>query len=319
MPGRGMSTKMKVTILVALILALLIVGFLSGELAKSMFDTTIDPLHIELEKPHLPAQPVTDPLFGDFSLTNTILAAWVSIILLVGVCYAATRKMKAVPSGLQNLVEAALEALLNFVQGVAGEKNGRRFFPVIATIFLFVITNAWLGLLPGFGSITAHGPEGEVMLLRNASTDINVPLALALVSFVVVEFWGLSAVGFSSYMRRFVNLGRLRLGMGQLLRGKLKSAATSIFSGAIDVFVGALEALSEVMRIVSFTFRLFGNMTAGEILLIVVPFLVPWVVALPFYGLELLVGFVQALIFAGLTLVFAVIAVAPHGAKQETA
>jgi F-type H+-transporting ATPase subunit a len=311
-----MSTKLKVTIPV-LVLTLLIVGFLSGELAKSMFDATIEPLHIELHEPHLPAEPVTDPLFGDFSLTNTILAAWLSIIVLVGVCYAATRKMRDVPSGLQNLVEAALEALLNFFQGVAGEKNGRRFFPVIATIFLFVITNAYLGIMPGFGSIMVHGPEGEVTLLRNASTDINVPLALALVSFVAVEFWGLSAVGFSHYIRRFVNLGRLRLGIGQLLRGKIKSAVTSIFSGAIDVFVGALEALSEVMRIVSFTFRLFGNMTAGEILLIVVPFLVPWVVALPFYGLELLVGFVQALIFAGLTLVFAVIAVAPHGAEQE--
>ena len=316
MPGQGISTKVKVAIPV-LILALFIIGFLSGELAKSMFDTTIEPLHIEMEDPELPAQPVTDPLFGDFSLTNTLLAAWLTIIVLGGVFYAATRKMKLVPSGLQNLTEAIIEALLNFVQGVAGEKNGRRFFPIVATIFLFVVTNAWLALIPLFGSITAHGPEGEVSLVRNASTDINMPLAFAIVSFVFVEYWGLSAVGFSHYMRRFVNVTRLRQGIGQLLRGKLRNAAAAIFSGAIDVFVGALEALSEVMRIVSFTFRLFGNMTAGEILLIVVPFLVPWVVAIPFYGLELLVGFVQAIIFAGLTVVFAVIAVAPHGAEQE--
>ncbi|TET26150.1 MAG: F0F1 ATP synthase subunit A, partial [Dehalococcoidia bacterium] len=90
-----------------------------------------------------------------------------------------------------------------------------------------------------------------------------------------------------------------------------------LFSGAIDIFVGLLELLSELVRIISFTFRLFGNMTAGEILLLIVAFLVPWVLALPFYGLELLVGFVQALIFGGLTLVFATIAVTPHTAEAD--
>jgi F-type H+-transporting ATPase subunit a len=186
----------------------------------------------------------------------------------------------------------------------------------VATIFLFVITNAWLSLLPGFGSILITTAEGEaVHLLRGANTDINLPLALALVSFFFVEYWGISSLGGLRYLKKFVNVGQFFQGIGQLLRGRLRAGLTGMFNGAINIFVGVLETLSELIRIVSFTFRLFGNMTAGEILLLIVAFLVPWVLVLPFYGLELLVGFVQALIFGGLTLVFATIAVTHHEAE----
>jgi len=120
-----------------------------------------------------------------FSVTNTMLTAWLTILVLGGVSYAATRRMKLVPTGLQNAVEAVMEMMLNFVEDVAGKEYGRKFFPVIATIFLFVVTNAWLALLPGFATIgVIHtGEEGEMLvpLLRGANTDINFPLALALV------------------------------------------------------------------------------------------------------------------------------------------
>ena len=124
-----------------------------------------------------------------------------------------------------------------------------------------------------------------------------MPLALALVSFVFVEALGIQAFGFR-YFGKFIRVGNL-------LRGR-------IFAGVIDLFVGLLEALSELIRVVSFTSRLFGNMLAGEILLLVSAFLVAFVLTVPFYGLELLVGFVQAIIFAGLTLVFASVALTPH-------
>ena len=104
-------------------------------------------------------------------------------------------------------------------------------------------------------------------------------------------------------------MGRLFSGVGQMLRGKLRSGVNQVISGAIDAFVGILEGLSEMVRVISFTFRLFGNMTGGEVMIVMMIFLVPWVLPIPFYGLELLLGFVQALIFAGLTLVFAVVAV----------
>ena len=298
------------------ILALGVISLHSGALGKSFFGDIGLPGWLSLPQPHpeLPAE-VVFHLLG-FPITNSIIAAWLSIIVLVGISYAITRRLKLIPTRLQSILEAAVGWLLNFCQEVAGEKNGRRFFPIVATIFLFVITNAWLSLLPGFGSILITNAEGEaVHLLRGANTDINMPLALALISFIFVEYWGISSLGGLRYLKKFVNVGRFFQSIGQLVRGRLRAGLSGIFNGVIDVFVGTLEALSELIRIVSFTFRLFGNMTAGEILLLIVAFLVPWVLALPFYGLELLVGFVQALIFAGLTLVFATIAVTHHEAE----
>jgi len=116
-------------------------------------------------------------------------------------------------------------------------------------------------------------------------------------------------------LSKFINVGQFFKAIGQIFKGKLRAGFSRLFSGIIDIFVGFLEMLSELVRIISFTFRLFGNMTAGEILLLIVCFLIPWVLVLPFYGLELLVGFVQALIFGGLTLVFLSIAVMSHNSE----
>ena len=305
------------------------------------------------------------------------------MVILVGVAYAATRNMKRVPGRLQVLVELGIEKLLNFVESIAGKENSRRFFPVVATIFLFVIVNAYVGLLPicGHGILSSEEAdvsvavagvvssvevengddveEGDILfrletgeaieapmngevedlhigegdqvgmddhvasierhfpLLRGANTDVNMPLTFALVSFVFVEFWGLSSVGFTRYMRKFFDVGRLLGGFGSLIKGRPRSALGDIFRGGIDAFVGILELLSEFIRIISFTFRLFGNMTAGEILLATIASLIPLLLVLPFYGLELLVGFVQALIFAGLTVVFATMAVTAHDEEHE--
>ncbi len=280
------------------------------------------------------------PTYFPVYITNTFIAAWLSIIVLAVFFFFATRKMNLVPRGLQNLAEAVIEMLMGFVEGVAGKENGRRFFPIVATIFLFVLMNAWLALLP-FYNVIGRFHQGtsdtliqtllhaffpglspslgqytgriiDVPLFRSANTDINVPLMLALVSFTCVEYWGVTSRGVRQYLSNFLRFGQFIRGLGQLVRGRVKPALSGILFGAIDIFVGAMETLSEFVRIVSFTFRLFGNMTAGEILLLVIAFLVPWVLAVPFYGLETFLGFVQALIFAALTLVFATAAVASH-------
>lgn len=248
-------------------------------------------------------------IFG-FPITNTMLAAWLTILVVSGVSFAATRKMKLVPKGLQNIVEALLGMFINFVDDTAGKRYGRKFFPVIATIFIFVIANAWLSLLPGFMFIGIG--EEQVPLLRGANTDINFPLALALVSFVFVEYWGIRSQGLFRYVRRFFNVRGLLRGMGQVFRGKIKSGLGALLTGIIEAFTGFIEIISELVRIISLTFRLFGNMTAGELLILMIIFLIPWVAVIPFYGLELFLGFVQALIFGGLTLVFLVIAVTPR-------
>ncbi len=310
----GFSFPMAIGLMVFL-LALFLVGFASGPLGKSMLGDVGLPSWLSVPRPHpeLPAEEVFH-LFG-FPITNSIIAAWLTIIFLVGFSYAVTHRIKLIPRRLQAVLELFLETLLNFCKRVAGEKNGRRFFPVIATIFLFVAFNAWLGLLPGFGSILITNTEGEsVHLLRAANTDINMPLALAVVSFLFVQYFGLRSRGVH-YLGKFVNVGLFFSSLGQLFRGRVRTGLSGLMTGAINIFLGFLEALSEFIHIISFTFRLFGNMTAGEILLLVAMFLVPWLFALPFYGLELLVGFLQALIFGGLTLIFLTLAVASHEAE----
>jgi F-type H+-transporting ATPase subunit a len=305
-------------VLIGIIVVVLVVGvisLLSGALGKALVGDVGLPELFTVSAPHvqLPAEPIFS--IGGFTVTNTIITSWVTIIVLGLFVWAVTRRTRLIPSRLQSLVESALEWLLNFCVDVAGEKNGRRFFPLVTTIFLFVIANAWIALIPGFGSITWTVTEGGTThvypLLRGANTDINFTLALALVSFVFVTYMGISQSGLS-FFKQFVNVGRLGQGLGQLLRGKLKSGIGGLFMGGIDAFVGGLEFVGYIMRIVSFMFRLFGNMLGGEILLLMMLFLMPWLLAIPFYGLELLVGTIQALIFAGLTLVFATMAVTSH-------
>ncbi len=319
MPKRGyLGCSFPVLIgIIVVVLVLSVISLLSGELGKKLIGDVGLPTWLSVGTPHiqLPAEGIFH--IGGFTITNTLLASWLSIIVLVALSWAVTHRIKLIPSRLQSLIESALEWMLNLCQDVAGEKNGRRFFPVITTFFLFVLMNAWLGLLPGFGSILIAGTEGEsAYLLRGANTDINLPLALALISFIFVEYMGISSHGGLRYMKKFVNAGQFFRGVGQLFRGKLRAGFSGLFMGAIDIFAGALEGLSEFVRILSFTFRLFGNMTGGEILILTMIFLAPWVVALPFYGLELLVGLVQAIVFGGLTLVFATVAVTPHESEE---
>jgi F-type H+-transporting ATPase subunit a len=205
---------------------------------------------------------------------------------------------------------------------VAGKPHARLLFPGIATIFLYVITNAYMGLLPIFGTIGilehGHGHEVEfVAFLRAANTDINVPLSIALMSFIFVETWGMRVVGFFHYAGEFINVKQFGQGLKQLVTGNLREAPLNIVFGFINIFVGVLEIFSHLTRMVSFTFRLFGNMTAGEILVLVSCFLVPMVFTIPFYGLELLIGLIQALIFSGLTLVFGTVAISSAHEEAE--
>ena len=256
------------------------------------------------------------PFRGTFTfiVTNTLLSAWIASLLLFLLFALGARKAKLVPGRLQTFCEIAIEGLLKFVEGVVGRQRARMLFPVIATIFLFVIVNAYIGLLPIYPALGfMSGDHIQIHLLRPAGTDMNMPLALALVSFVFVEYLGFRTLGIG-YLTKFVRIGSLRRGLGAMFRLRFLDA----FQGLLDFFfVGPLEAFSEGVRLISFTFRLFGNMTAGEILVLVSAFLVPFIATIGVYGLELLVGFIQALIFSGLTLVFAAIAMIPHEHEAE--
>ncbi|MEE8318824.1 MAG: FoF1 ATP synthase subunit a [Dehalococcoidales bacterium] len=314
--GSGSASPLLIGVIAASLL-LFVVGFFIGPVGKSVFGDLGLPAWLSVPRPapELPAEVLFH--VAGFPVTNSLIGAWLTMIFLVGFSFVITRRMKLIPGRLQSAFEFLLGSLFDFCRRVAGEENGRRFFPVVATIFLFVLFNAWLSLVPGFGSIEVVNAEGHhVHLLRGANTDINMPLALAAVSFFIVAYFGLKSLGFG-YVKQFFNVGQIFHGLANIVRGRFRTGLGALFNGFINTFVGFLEFLGVLIRIVSFTFRLFGNMTAGEILLLIVAFLIPWVVALPFYVLELLVGFVQALIFAGLTLVFMTLAVARHG--EQTA
>ena len=233
----------------------------------------------------------------EFAITNTMLSAWFATVVIILFFVLGAGKKSLVPGRFQSVIESLFEAIINFSSAVLGPGMARKAFPIVATIFFFVLFNAWLGLLPVYQFLGFVGVDDnliKVHLLRPAGTDLNMPLALALVSFVFVEVWGFKSHGFG-YLTKFFAFGSI------IKKGP--------FQGLIDVFVGLLELVSELIRVVSFTFRLFGNMTAGEILVVMITFLVPLVATNFVYGLELLVGLIQAVIFAGLTLVFLSVAV----------
>jgi F-type H+-transporting ATPase subunit a len=313
----GCSTRILV-ITGLFVLILFIVGFIAGPIGSKLFHLEI-PENLSVSEPHviLPAEGIVHLSF--FTITNTLIASWLTIIVLVVFFYFCTRKMSINrPGKLQILAEFVVESLLNFIKGAAGEKNARILFPVVATIFLYVMFNAYLALLPIFGTIGLKEGHAIVPILRAANTDINVPLSIALVAFIFIEYLGIRTFGAFPYLNTFFNTGQLKDGFKSLFKGKIVPAFSGIGLGFINLFVGCLEVLSHFIRIISFTFRLFGNMTAGEILLLIVTFLVPLIVTIPFYGLELLIGFIQALIFAGLTLVFGTIALTPHSEEEHS-
>ena len=328
--------------------------------------------------PHISIKPETLFSIGIVNVTNTIITSWITVILLVGLVYLGTRRRELVPRGFQNFFEAIIEAFYSLVSGVAGERNGRRFFPVVATIFFFILFANWFSLTPVFNviglaqeevleeSVAAEEEEkgslfsmekidlgslpvayvgfsgvghlqadsfekdkpeefddiaqaqqkdgkfvGELIpVLRGVNTDVNTPLAIAIVSAIAVEFWGISTLGLGTYGGKFFNLARFGRGLRRFNFGM-------IAEGAIDAFVGFLELISELIRLVSFTFRLFGNMFAGEVVILMFTFLTPLLLTLPVYGLELFVGVIQAFIFAMLTLVFAVMAVSHQGESSH--
>jgi F-type H+-transporting ATPase subunit a len=294
------------------VLVLFGVGLVFGPLGSSFLGMK-PPAIFQVPRPtvELPSEPVAH--IGHFAVTNSLIASWLTMIVLVGLSIVLTYKMKLVPGKRQAMAEAIVEGLLNFVESVAGKKHARMLFPGVATIFIYVITNAYLALFPFFGSIGVIEHDGKFApLFRAANTDVNVPLSIAIMSFIFVESWGMRALGVSHYIGEFVNVRQMVQGLKELLTGKIGQAVMNIAFGFINLFVGVLEIFSHLIRMLSFTFRLFGNMTAGEILILVSCFLIPLVFTIPFYGLELLIGLIQALIFSGLTLVFGTIAVSPH-------
>lgn len=344
---------------------------------------------LKLPQPIIEVAPETLFHIGPLAVTNTIFTAWIMIVAIVLITKLGTRKMALVPRGFQNFFEVVVEGFGNIAGGVAGEKNGRRFFPVVFILFLYIVFSNWSALLPIYNVIgvvenelehLAHEakehpdatfserevsgyvmdkgavtliPSGDVPLvkaeipagstnaqalalveaeiehelgrpldeeretfgiiapfLRGVNTDVTAPLGYAIWSAIFVEFWGITALGLLGYGSKFFNFGRL-------FKGIKSFSFRDVTNGLIDVFVGFLELISEISRLISFTFRLFGNIFAGEVLLFAMAFLIPLLLVVPFYALEVFVGLIQAFVFSMLTLVFGVMAVSGHGDHAE--
>jgi F-type H+-transporting ATPase subunit a len=224
------------------------------------------------------------------SITNSMFTTVLVIALLVVVSYLGTRRMSLVPeSRLQNLLEFVVEFLRDLSENTAGRQVGGRVFPLIATLFIFILSANWIGLLPGFGSIFVVQEAHHVPLFRAANSDMNTTAAMALVSVTVVQVIGFTINGFKGYVKELTT----------------------------PVYLTPIHLIGELSHIISLTARLFGNVFGGEVLMVVMYALVPYVVPVVFLGLEAFFGFIQALIFTVLTTVYITLA-AGHGAVETS-
>jgi F-type H+-transporting ATPase subunit a len=253
-------------------------------------------------------------VFG-FPVTNSMLVSWIAALGLIIFAQLATRRMEQVPSGAQNFLEWLVESLYGFLEGLLGKHLVDRTFWFFATVFIFILSTNWVGLIPGVGVIgwghsTAHGFVIDQPLFRGANADVNLTLAMALVFFACWIVWAIREVGPLGFLKElFAPKGE-------------SSGVLKIVLAVVFFAVGCLEIVSILFRPVSLSFRLYGNIFAGENMLETMANLVPslsWLLPIPFYFLELLVGVVQALVFMLLTAVFTLLICQHEGEGSKPA
>lgn len=234
-------------------------------------------------------------LFG-FTVTNSLFMTWLVMAMLIGFAILFRRKLALVPGKLQAGVEWLFEGVLDYMTETLENPNiARRFFPLVMTIFLFIFIGNEMAFIPGVGSAGFSTTNGFVPLLRSPSADLNFTLALALIAFFTIEITGVVILGIAKYAKKYLN-----------------------FSSPINFVVGLIELMSNLGRLVSFSFRLFGNIFAGEVMLVVAGFFVAYLLPVPLMAFEVFVGFIQAVVFAMLTLFFIKLAIMePHGEEAH--
>lgn len=226
---------------------------------------------------------------GNFPVTNSLLTSFLISGLFLAFAFFTRKNLAFIPGRMQNFFEIIIENILKLMDSVLqNRKLSEKYLPLVATIFLFILVSNWLGLLPGVGSFgMSNGYFAPIF--RSPSSDLNFTIALAVIAVFSVNLFGSLVLGMRGHFSKFFTL------------------KNPIFS-----FVGLLELLSEFVKIISFSFRLFGNIFAGKVLLLIIAFLVPYFIPLPFLALEVFIGFIQAFIFSMLTLVFIAMSVVTH-------
>jgi len=275
----------------------------------------------KLQSFNIPPDVIFRP-FG-FPITNTLFCTWITIVLVLIIVYFGTRKRDLIPSGFQNFVEWGVEGIQNLVVGAVGREKGRKFFPLVGTFFFFALFANILDIFPGIDTIgwvnltqvkAAHlSPPGSFLLFGNytsmivpwfrpPTSDLNVTFSMALISVIVTQIFGFITLGAGTHVSKYL---------------RFKDLFTHGFQGPIEFFVGLVELVTEISRILSFAFRLFGNIFAGSAVLAVFAFLVPALGDIIFIPFEIFVALVQALVFALLTLVFLQMATTSEHSEQE--
>jgi len=241
----------------------------------------------------LSAEPILS--IGHFHITNSLLMSWLVMSTMIILALLATRQIKLVPNTIQNFTELIIETFYNTFETVSGNLT-RIFFPVVATFFFYILFSNWMGLLPGLNAIGMNEVSGShtvfVPFFRSPAADVNTTMALALISVGLTQYFGLRFKGLWGYVKHYFH-NPVRGGIALILLGLV-----------IGGFLGFLEIVSEIVKIVSLSFRLFGNVYSGEVVISTISGLFSYIAPVPFLLLEVIVGFVQATVFSLLSLVF---------------
>lgn len=253
---------------------------------------------------------VAEPIFhiGSFPVTNAYINSTIAVLFFGLIGYLLSNKTSLIPRGFQNFVEWVLEFMLGYIDNLTKDRErSLKFLPIVGGLFLFILFSNWIGLLPGTGSIgrylVMHGHMELVPLFRPANTDLNMTLAMSVFAVITSHILGIIAIGFWRYSNKYIKIGDFI--------HSFKKGGMSVAVAGIEFAVGIIEIFSEVAKMVSLSLRLFGNIFAGEVLLTVLAGLIAYFVPLPFMFLELLVGLIQAVVFAMLTLVYLTMATTP--------
>lgn len=267
--------------------------------------TAVQASESEIYHPHNVS---AEPLFSidGFVVTNSLFASWLVVLIIVLFSLFFSKSIKKVPGKVQNIFEMVVEELLVIFDSLTGSRKiSVRFFPFVFTFFIFILINNWMGLIPGVGSIgqivEEQGQKIFIPYLRGGMADVNTTLALALIGVTASHFVGVVYIGFWKYINKFINFEALAD-----IPKKMWKEPSVLLTNPIKFFTGFIEIVSEIAKVASLSFRLFGNIFAGEILLSMVLGFLAFGLPLPFMFLELLVGLIQALIFALLVLAYLV-------------
>lgn len=228
---------------------------------------------------------------GSVPITATLITVWLVMVLLIGLAFIIRKNLSLVPNKIQSVAEMVVGGGYDYVLDVLGEKKyADKYFPIIITIFIFILAINWIGLIPGVGAFGSYHDGHLVPWLYPGATDLNITIGFTLVAFFTIEIAGVLGIGFWKYAGKFIN-----------------------FKSPMAFLLGLMELISELARLIAFSFRLFGNIFAGKTLLLVGMFFVPYLLPVPIYAYELFVGLIQAVVFAILTLFFLKLALEePH-------